>query len=106
MISTRVHSSSTSCSRWELRTTAAPAWARPAMVRFIRRIPTGSSPVSGSSSIRARGSCSSPQAMASFCFMPRESSLASASCFSASSSSSSKRRDPRQRLRLAGRAGP
>src|SRR5436305_133074 len=87
MMSTRVQISSTKCSRCELSTTAAPCRARSLMVCFIRRIPAGSSPVSGSSNSSARGSCSRPQAITNFCFMPRDNSPGSASAFSASSSS-------------------
>ena len=82
--------SSTRCSRCELRITAAPAAARRTIVAFIRRMPTGSSPVSGSSSSSACGVCSSPHAMASFCFMPRESSPGSAVRLSGRSSSPSR----------------
>ena len=61
---------------------ADPAAARRMIVAFIRRMPTGSRPVSGSSRRRALGSWSSPQAIASFCFMPRDSSPGSEPRFS------------------------
>ncbi len=84
-----VHNSSTRCSRCELSTTAAPSRARAAIVFFMRRIPPGSSPVSGSSRMSPDGLCSRPQAMASFCRMPRESSAGSTSVLSDSSNSRS-----------------
>ena len=40
----------------------------------MRRMPPGSRPVSGSSKMITRGWWSRPQAMVSFCFMPRDSS--------------------------------
>ena len=78
--------------------TAVPASARPTIVAFMRRMPTGSSPVRGSSSSSAFGRCRSPQAMSSFCFIPRESSPGSASRFPSSSTSSSRSRDPLLRV--------
>src|SRR6185503_10994455 len=87
---TLVQISSTRCSRCELKITAVPAAARRMIVLFIRRMPTGSSPVSGSSSSSALGSCRSPHAMASFCFMPRDNSPGRACCLSERSSSASR----------------
>jgi hypothetical protein len=60
------------------------------MESFIRRIPRGSSPVKGSSKTSTRGACRKPQAIESFCRMPRESSPGRASALSARSSSASK----------------
>src|SRR5690242_1147053 len=91
-INTCEQTSSSRCSRCELMMMAAPSRARFRIEFFIRRIPTGSSPVSGSSKKITLGACNRPQAMASFCFMPRESSPGSRSTLSAISSSSSNRR--------------
>ena len=68
---------------------AAADAARLEIESFIRRIPTGSSPVSGSSNRITRGSCRSPQAIASFCFIPRDNAPGSVAALSASSSSAS-----------------
>ena len=65
--------SSTRCSRCDETITAAPARPRATIVSFMWRMPSGSRPVSGSSNSSTFGSWMSPQAMASFCFMPRES---------------------------------
>ena len=87
--STRVHSSSTRFNWCELRITDVPRSARRRMVSFMRRMPAGSSPVSGSSRIRTAGSCSRAAATESFCFMPRDSSLGRTPLFSVSSISAS-----------------
>ena len=55
----------------------------------MRRMPSGSRPVSGSSKNITAGPCRRPHAIASFCFMPRESSPGSWSALSAISNSSS-----------------
>ena len=68
---------------------AAPARARCTIEFFMRRIPSGSRPVSGSSRNSTFGECSSPQAIASFCFMPRDSFPGSSCALSAISNSSS-----------------
>src|SRR5262249_54742012 len=66
-ITMRVQISSTRWRRCDETTTAAPARPRATIVSFMRRIPSGSRPVSGSSNRSTVGSWIKPQAMTSFC---------------------------------------
>src|ERR1051325_7013716 len=94
-ISTCEQISSTRCRRCELMTMAAPSRARFTIESFMRRMPSGSRPVSGSSKKMTLGEGRSPHAMASFCVMPRESSPGNELILSASSNSSSSSRPRR-----------